>query len=89
MDLSSQRFKSFKFRDYDDAINEFKKSLNVLPESANTYLLLGICFHKKQNFENAESHYISAILKKDNYVEAFNLANLYKDFGYAEKSEKI
>ena len=76
-------------RDYDNAINEFKKSLNVLPESANTYLFLGICFHKKQNFENAESYYISASLKKDNYVEAFfNLANLYKDFGYAEKSEK-
>ena len=76
-------------RNYDNAISEFQKSLNILPESATSYLQLGICFQKKKDFENAEINYISASLKKNNYIEAIsNLANLYKDFGFVEKSEK-
>ena len=41
-------------RDYDHAISEFKKLLNILPDSATSYLQLGICFQKKKDFKNAE-----------------------------------
>ena len=46
----------FKLNNYDDAIDDFNLSLVISPNSPSCYLQLGMAFHQKKNFENAEKH---------------------------------
>jgi len=78
----------YNLKDYNQAINDLKKSLNINPESAVCYFQIGNVYQDSNNFIDAKYFYNQSILKKDNYIEAIiNLAKLYKNNGEFEKSK--
>ena len=81
-------YSHLKLSEYDDAIVYFRKALETIPNSAVCYLQIGISFHNKKDFKNAETNYNHAISLKTGYVEAIaNLGKLYKDFNFLAKAK--
>ena len=78
-----------KLQNYDKAINDFNLSLLINRVSPACHLYLGMAFHNKKDFKNAETNYKLAISGQENYIEAMsNLGKLYSDFGLYKKAEE-
>lgn len=64
----------------DDAIERFMKSIDINPTDADTFVNLGVCFHKMNNLKRAVKDYRKAVeLDPRNLVALKNLALLYYD----------
>jgi len=59
-------------KNFDEAIENYQKSIEINPKYAQAYNNLGIVFHKKNKIEEAIENYKKAINLKNNFPEAFN-----------------
>jgi tetratricopeptide (TPR) repeat protein len=67
---------------FDDAIESYKKALEIKPDYPEAYYNMGIALKNQGNLDAAIDNYKKALDLKPNYVEAyFNMGNLLKDKG--------
>ena len=73
-----QAMELFKKRDYENALEEFKKLLEHDNKNAHLYNNIGLCYaHLGQNAE-AEEYYKKALFLDDKLVETYiNIADIY------------
>ncbi|MDD5541788.1 MAG: tetratricopeptide repeat protein [Acidobacteriia bacterium] len=82
---------------FDDAIEVLKQCIELSPRDATLYNRLGVAYHRKQDFRDAEVNYKKAIKLNPVYAEAYNnlgtIAFTQKKYGravkYYEKALKI
>ena len=69
-----------KINKHEDAINNYKKAIELNPDNATTYFHLGILFHDLNQYSQAIKSYKKAISINPTYVDAiFNIAYAYID----------
>ncbi|MBC7475244.1 MAG: tetratricopeptide repeat protein, partial [Candidatus Sericytochromatia bacterium] len=82
----------FKAENFDDAIDEFKKSIGINPESHIAHYTLGYIYDRKKNYDLAISEYKKAINLKYGYIDAYyHLGLIYlnqKDYYLATQQFK-
>ena len=67
---------------FDDAIESYKKALEIKPDYPEAYYNMGIALKNQGNLDAAIDNYKKALDLKPNYVEAyFNMGNILKDKG--------
>ena len=77
-----------KLNNYDKAIKNLNLSLLIKPKSPVCYLELGLAFHGKKDFSNAELNYKLAASNKENYLQAFTNLGNYTDIGDFNKADE-
>lgn len=74
---------------YDDAIETYKRCLEMSPRDASLYNRLGVALHRRQNYKEAKKNYEHAVKLNPQYAEAYNnlgtIAYSDKKFGRAAK----
>ncbi|MGB9665134.1 MAG: tetratricopeptide repeat protein [Ignavibacteria bacterium] len=77
-----------RLKQYDLAEKHYRISISLNPNSAETFLNIGINFKKKGMLDSAEHYFIKSIQKKPNLPIAHNnLGNLYLQKNLIEQSE--
>ncbi len=79
-------------KQFDDAIDLYKKCIAITPRDATLYNRLGVAYHRKQDFALAKKNYEAAIKLNPQYPEAYNnlgtIAFTQKKYGRAIKFYK-
>jgi tetratricopeptide (TPR) repeat protein len=71
----------------EEAVDAYKKVLDLNPEAAGALVNLGTIFYRQRNFKEAEQYYLQAISADPGYPLAqFNLGNLCDEQGRAEEA---
>jgi len=66
--------------DYTNAIEAFKETLRVKPNSADTHFYIGLAYWKAENIQKAIESFNDTIRLKPDYAQAYcNLGFIYKD----------
>jgi len=76
-------------KQFESAAEEYKRLLDTTPKelSAAIHFNLGLAYHGKGAYAEAESSYFNSIAVDSNYVDPyFALGNLYRDQGKREKA---
>lgn len=60
-----------KKKDYDKAIADFDKAIEINPDNAVLYVLKGNTFYYKENYKSAIEDYSEAIILKTNFTDAY------------------
>ncbi|AGY58907.1 tetratricopeptide repeat protein [Gloeobacter kilaueensis] len=72
---------------YIDAIDDFKKAINLNPEFAEAYNNLGFCYFQQSQYDLAIRQYKEAVRFKANYASALNnLGHAYEMKGQAAQA---
>jgi tetratricopeptide (TPR) repeat protein len=72
---------------FDDAIDSYKKALEIEPGYSEAYYNMGVTFKKKGNLDASIESYKKALEIKSDYTEAyFNMGNTLRDKGDLEAS---
>ncbi len=58
--------------EYDQAISEFNKALEINPRDANAYFNRGLAYHNKGQYDQAISDYTKALEINPGFAEAYN-----------------
>jgi len=73
--------------DYAKAIESFKETIQVKPNSAETYFYLGLAYGKLGDHQKELESYKEAVRLKPDFAEVhFNLGFLYKDLGDSQQA---
>ena len=73
----------YNLNNFDDAIDNFKKSIVINPDNPSPYYNLGIVYDKKGGLETAITYYKKAIAISPEYAKAY----FYLGHVYAEKGD--
>ncbi len=74
----AQGIRLFNLKDYDRALAEFNRALELNPDSAQAHDLLGIVYFMKKEYHKAEIQFEKTIARDPGYSEAYcNLGNVY------------
>ena len=68
----------YHLNNYNDAINDLKKCLDINPENALYYFQIGNVYQESNNFFDAKKYYNRLYQKRMTTSKHFNLAKLYK-----------
>ena len=74
-------------KDFDSAIEAYKKALAIKPDHAEAHNNMGITLQKQGKLEEAIEAYNKALVIKPNFTEAYNnMGNAFKDQGKLEEA---
>ena len=80
----------YKLDRLEEAILNFRKSIDIDPDIALVHYNLGQAFHKAGELEQSELSYKKAISLKQNYIEAYsNLGIVLKSQGKLQEAEEV
>lgn len=72
----------FNNGEFESAIQQFDKAIDINPQTAEAYFYRGFVFARLDDFDQAIADYDQAILLEPQYVEAYlNRARVYDDLG--------
>jgi tetratricopeptide (TPR) repeat protein len=78
----------FKEGQYEKAIPEFEKVIELTPKNADLYIALGLCYHSLGQYQEAIVQYKEAITIDPEHANAYsNLGYAYGTLGQSDKEK--
>lgn len=78
---------NYKSGEYDRAILDFKKIIEIEPEYAKAYYNLGLTYYRNKDLNNAKNSFKQAISIEKNYIQAiYALAIVHEKLGESDKA---
>ncbi|GAG67030.1 unnamed protein product [marine sediment metagenome] len=73
--------------EYDDAIKELEKAIEIDDRNFKSYYLIGRAFYKKGDYENAKNHLLKAVgIKGDDFSSNILLSVVFENLGDYDKA---